>query len=206
MEIAVIGAGRVGSTLGARLAAAGHQVHYARRNPSEPAPDRLRHEGATTGSAPDVVARSQVVLLATPWAKTQEALATVHDFGGRPLLDATNPIGPGFALTHGKDDSGAEQVQRWAPTARVAKVFNTTGLENMANPQYELGRAVMLACADDDDVRDLAVRLASDVGFDAKPFGPLASARLLEPMALVWIKLAMSYGMGRGFAFGFLNR
>ncbi|MEN0062761.1 MAG: NAD(P)-binding domain-containing protein [Myxococcota bacterium] len=206
MEIAVIGAGRVGSTLGARLAFAGHQVHYARRNPSEPAPDPLRHERSTTGSARDVVGRSEAVLLATPWAKTEEALASVGDFGGRPLLDATNPIGPGFALTHGHDDSGAEQVQRWAPTSRVAKVFNTTGLENMANPQYAFGRAVMLACGDDDDVRELAVRLAKDVGFDAKPFGPLASARLLEPMALVWIKLAMSYGMGREFAFGMLHR
>ena len=133
------------------------------------------------------------------------ALAGV-DFSGRPLLDATNPIGPGLTLTHGHDDSGGEQVQRWAPTARVVKVFNTTGRENMEAPSYPAGASVMLACGDDGDAVDLAVRLARDIGFDAHPFGPLASARVLEPFALVWIKLAMQYGQGRDFALGLLRR
>jgi len=35
------------------------------------------------------------------------------------LIGATNPIGPGMVLTHGTTDSGAEQVARWAPGARV---------------------------------------------------------------------------------------
>jgi len=206
MDIAIIGAGRVGSTLGRRLAEAGHTVHYARRDPSAPLPDRLAHDGATTGATPDVVARSEVVLLATPWNAAEAALSAVDDFGGRPLLDATNPIGPGFRLTHGHDDSGAEQVQRWAPTARVVKVFNTTGMENMAEPAYPGGRALMLACSDDDDARQTALALAGDIGFDAHGYGPLANARDLEPMAMVWIKLAMVLGMGRGFALGVLRR
>jgi len=205
MDIAILGAGRVGGTLGRRLADAGHTVHYARRDPDSPPPDHLVHPGATTGSTDAVVARSEVVILATPWGATEAALAGV-DFSGRPLLDATNPIGPGLTLTHGHDDSGGEQVQRWAPTARVVKVFNTTGRENMEAPSYPAGASVMLACGDDGDAVDLAVRLARDIGFDAHPFGPLASARVLEPFALVWIKLAMQYGQGRDFALGLLRR
>jgi len=206
MDIAILGAGNVGSTLGRGLAAAGHAVHYALREPSDPIPERLRHAGATTGASPDVVARAEVVILSTPWASTQAALRSVPDFGGRPLLDATNPIGPGLALTHGHDDSGAEQVQRWAPTARVAKVFNTTGRENMAEPSYGDHASVMFACSDDSEALATAVRLAGDLGFDAHPFGALANARLLEPFAMVWIKLAMVHDHGRGWAFGRLTR
>lgn len=205
MHIAILGAGRVGSTLGRGLAAAGHTIHYARRDPSAPSPG-LDHPGATTGPVAAAVERSEAVILATPWAAAEAALGAIPDFGGRPLLDATNPIGPGLALTHGHTDSGAEQVQRWAPTARVVKVFNSTGMENMAAPRYPSGAALMLACGDDPAAVELAVGLARELGFDAHPFGPLASARLLEPLALVWIRLAMVHGHGRGFALGLLRR
>ncbi|HMV69644.1 MAG TPA: NADPH-dependent F420 reductase [Myxococcota bacterium] len=205
MHIGILGAGNVGGTLGRALARAGHHVHYARRDPGSPTPDALRHEGATTGSARDIVARAEVMLLATPWGATQQALTDAGDLGGRALLDATNPLGPGLTLTHGHTDSGGEQVQRWAPTARVVKVFNTTGVENMANPAHDGGRAVMLACGDDDDAVALAVQLAGDIGFDALAFGPLRNARLLEPLARTWIELAMVRKLGRGVAFGLLR-
>jgi predicted dinucleotide-binding enzyme len=201
MNIAIIGAGRVGSTLGRGLSRAGHAVHVAQRDP-RPA----SFDVASVGTASEVVARSEAVILATPWPATEAALAAVTDFGGRPLLDATNPIGPGLTLTHGHTDSGAEAVQRWAPTARVVKVFHSTGMENMAAPVYAAGASVMFAAGDDPDAVAVAVRLARDLGFDAHPFGGLANARLLEPMALVWIKLAMVHGFGRDFAFGLLRR
>lgn len=206
MEIAILGAGRVGGTLGRRLAALGHTVHYALRDPAAPIPDELRHERATTGAAAEVVARSALVLLCTPWAAVEEALGAVPDFGGRPLFDVTNPIGPGLTLTHGHGDSGAEQVQRWAPSARVVKVFNQTGVETMADPRFPQGSALMLACGDDEAAVGLAVELARQLGFDAHPFGRLSAARLLEPLALVWIRLAMVHGHGRGVALGLLRR
>ncbi|MCJ2543112.1 hypothetical protein [Thermostichus vulcanus] len=45
-----------------------------------------------------------------------------------------------------------------------------------------------------------------EVGFEAVDAGSLASARLLEPYAMLWIKLAMSFEQGRTFAFGLLRR
>src|SRR5581483_10805753 len=84
--------------------------------------------------------------------------------------------------------------------------FNTTGLENMANPQYGALRVFMPIAADDAAARDVALALAKDLGFDAVPVGGLSRARQLEPMAGLWVKLAMQLGHGRGIAYGLLRR
>ena len=86
-----------------------------------------------------------------PALGAEGAIGAAGDLGGKILIDATNPIGKGFVLTHGHDDSGAEQVQRWAPGARVVKAFNTTGAENMADPAYPAGPLAMFVCGDDED-------------------------------------------------------
>lgn len=138
-------------------------------------------------------------------AAAQDALQTAGDFGGKPLLDATNPVGPGFVLTHGRDDSGAEHVQRQAPSARVVKVFNSTGLENMADPVYPGGRAFMPLCGDDLEACDIALRLAADLGFEAVRVGGLSRARLIEPAAALWIAASQALGT-RDFAFGLIRR
>lgn len=206
MRIGVIGAGNVGSTLGRGLASAGHSIQYGVRDPRAEVPERLWHDGALVGSVRDTVAWSEVLILATPWGATESALAEAGDLGGRPLLDATNPLGARLSLTHGHTDSGGEQVQRWAPTARVVKVFHTTGAENMADPIYGDQRAILFACGDDADAVAVAVRLSTDLGFETVPLGPLTNARLTEPFARLWIELALVRGAGRGVAFSLLRR
>lgn len=206
MRITILGAGNVGGTLGRRLADVGHTVVYGLRPERSELPEALRHPLASGAPMATAVRDADVVILATPWSAAADALAAVGDFGGKPLLDATNPIGAGMALTHGHTDSGGEQVQRWAPSARVVKVFNTTGAENMSDPSFGDARALMLACGDDEAAVATAVQLAGDIGFEALPFGPLRNARLLEPFGRAWIELALVRGQGRGIAFGLLRR
>jgi predicted dinucleotide-binding enzyme len=196
MKIAIIGAGQVGGALGGGLARAGHEVVYGVR----------RGEGGDRLPVRDAVAAAEVVILATPWGGVKDALAAAGDLGGKPLLDATNPIGPGLTLTHGHGDSGGEQVARWARNARVVKVFNTTGFENMNDPRYGAARAVMFVAGDDAAACELAAGLARDLGFEAIAAGGLEQARLLEPLAMLWIRLALVLGHGRNMAFGLLRR
>ena len=47
--------------------------------------------------------------------------------------------------------------------------------------------------------------LVRDLGFEAVDAGPLKSARLLEPYAMLWITLAMKQGFPRNFAFGLIR-
>ncbi|HVE85160.1 MAG TPA: NAD(P)-binding domain-containing protein [Myxococcales bacterium] len=204
MKIGIIGAGQVGGALGRGLARAGHQVVYGVRDPQDAKHRAL--EPAQVATVRGAVEAAEAVLLTTPWGGTEAALQAAGDFGGKPLLDATNPIGPGVALTHGHTDSGGEQVARWAKNAKVVKVFNSTGLENMVDPAYGKARAAMFACGDDEQACATAVKLAKDLGFDAVRIGALRLARVLEPMAMLWINLAVVLGNGRNVAFGLLRR
>jgi 8-hydroxy-5-deazaflavin:NADPH oxidoreductase len=200
MQVAIIGAGKVGTTLGRRFAAAGHGVVYGVRDVNDPKHAALTHRAAVA----DAVASAEIVILTTPWAGAESAIAAAGDLAGRVLVDATNPIGPGMVLTHGTTDSGAEQVARWATGARVVKAFNTIGMEVMASPVFATGRSVLWLCGDDVAACDQVATLATDIGFEPVRLGPLARARFQEPAALVWITATAS--LGREFSWGVLRR
>lgn len=202
MRIAVLGAGKVGNTLGRRFAEAGHTVVFGVRRPDDPkyadAPLPLRPIAEAARDA-------ELVLLATPWAAAEDALRNAGDLSGKVLVDATNPIGPGGVLTHGRDDSGAEQVARWAPGARVVKAFNTIGREVMADPRFGEQRALLWLCGDDAAACGAVADLAAALGFEPIVLGGLAKARAMEPAASLWITSAGAL-KSREFAWGVLRR
>jgi 8-hydroxy-5-deazaflavin:NADPH oxidoreductase len=200
MQIAIIGAGRVGTTLGRRFTDAGHMVVYGVRDVDHPKYAGLIRRDSVSNAA----ASADAVVLTTPWAGAESALAAAGDLTGRVLVDATNPIGPGMVLTHGATDSGAEQVARWASGARVVKAFNTIGVEVMAAPEFAAGRSVLWLCGDDTEACDMVSTLASDIGFEPVRLGPLVRARFQEPAALVWISATAA--LGREFSWGVLRR
>jgi len=144
-------------------------------------------------------------VLTTTWAAAQDALQAAGDLSGKVLIDATNPIGPGMVLTHGTTDSGAEQVARWTPGARVVNAFNRIGMEVMANPVFANGRSVLWNCGDDSAACDVVASLARDIRFDPICLAPLARARVLEPSALRWITGSGVMGM-RAFSWRVLRR
>ena len=207
--IAIIGAGNVGATLGRRFAEAGHQVVFALRNPEDAKYARLDGERRSRDTIANAAARAEVVLLATPWKAAQDALAAAGDLTGKTLIDATNPIGPGMVLTHGTNDSGAEQVSRWSPGAHVVKAFNSIGVEVMAQARFGTPdapqQALLFICGDDVTSCDTVAQLAADLDFSPVRLGPLARARFIEPAALLWITATAPLGT-REFAFGLLRR
>ncbi|MEZ4371311.1 MAG: NAD(P)-binding domain-containing protein [Polyangiaceae bacterium] len=201
MQIAIIGAGNVGTTLGRAWADAGHEIVYGARDvASSPYP------GAQVQTLQAAAASADVVALTLPWAAVPEVVPALGDLQGKILIDVTNPIGPGFALTHGHTTSGAEQVAQLATNARVVKAFNTTGLENMANPKYGDQRVFMPVAGDDAEALAKVVSLASEIGFDAIALKGLHRARETEPLAMLWIKLALAWGNGRSIGFTLSRR
>ncbi len=209
MDIGILGSGNVGKALGETWLKKGHRVLFSYSRDLE----KLRAyaaglgPGASAGSPAEAAAFGNVVLLATPWPEVGNALREAGPLTGKILIDCTNPLKPDLSgLTLGHTTSAAEEVSRLAPGARVVKAFNTTGAENMRRPQFGSARAAMFVCGDDPEAVAAAAGLARDAGFDVVEAGGLAVARLLEPLAMLWIHLAYGRKMGGGFAFALLKR
>ncbi len=209
MRIGIIGSGNVGGTLGRRWAERGHEIMFGSRDPSSEKVQSLigRINGkAKAGTLSDAAAYGEILVLATPWPATERTLSEIGDLSGKIIFDCTNPLKPDLSLDVGHSTSGAEQVAAWADGARVVKVFNTTGYGNIADPSYDGQKATMFFAGDDHVAKSKAARLAEQIGFEAVDAGPLSHARLLEPMAVLWIFLAHNQGMGTGIAFQLLRR
>ena len=208
MKIGIIGSGNVGGTLGTRWARAGHEVIFSS---SRPESKEVRELAAAAGPAARAASTAEaagagVLLIATPWPATREALLSLGDLGGKVVIDATNPLLDLDMLALGTTTSAAEQVAAWAPGARVVKAFNTVGYQVMANPVFGDSRALLFYCGDDPAAKEAVHRLAEEIGFDPLDAGPLRMARSLEPSALLWIHLAVKGGFGLEFAFRMLRR
>lgn len=209
MNIAVIGTGSVGGTLGRRWAELGHAVAFGVRDTADADAKALvaKIKGeARLASVRDAAQDAEVVVLATPYAANAAALAAAGDLAGKILIDVTNPIGANFSLAVGFDTSGAEEVAQLAPRARVYKAMNQVGFEVMADPAFAAGKPVMFVAGDDAAGKRAVLDLVSALGFEAIDAGELAIARLLEPYAMLWIHLMARRNQGRKFAFGLLRR
>ncbi len=209
MRIAVIGMGRVGSVLGTRWAQGGHAVTFGVRRPESEEAQAVVNQapGAKAAAVGAAVRDAEVVVLAIPWEATRDAIQAAGDLGGKILVDATNPLLPGFqGLAIGTTTSAAEQVAALAPGARVVKAFNTTGAPNMANPAYPSGPITMYIAGDDVEAKQVVAGLAQDLGFTPLDTGPLMAARYLEPLAMLWIHLAFRQGFGPTFALTLTRR
>jgi NADPH-dependent F420 reductase len=209
MRIAVLGTGDVGGTLGKRWAEKGHQVIFGSRNPGRDDVRNLLAEAGPNAKAAgytQAVATADVSVLATPWEAVQPLLQSIGDWSGRILVDCTNPIAADMQLAVGMTTSAAEQIAGWARGAYVVKAFNTTGWNNMADPIYHGERISMFICGDNAEANDIVTGLAEDLGFEVVDAGELIVARYLEPLAMLWIHLAVVQKLGRGIAFKLVRR
>jgi predicted dinucleotide-binding enzyme len=210
MRIGIFGAGNVGGTLGRGWAAKGHTVFFGVPRPQDrKTQDLVREIGPNSqaGTVAEAAAFGTVITLATPWQATQDAIRQAGDLRGKVVIDCTNPLTVDFTqLTIGHTTSGLEQVAKWAQGAKVFKAFNQTGFSTMANAVLEGRRAVMFVCGDDAANKPTALQLVKDIGFEAVDAGDSGVARLLEPLGMLWIHLALARGMGQDWAFGILRR
>lgn len=210
MRIAVIGAGQVGGAIGSGWSKAGHAVSFGVRDPASPKLDPLRAlAGVTFEPAAQAAAGAEVVALALPWTGAEAAVKALGDLSGKIVLDAMNPLvfaNGALQLDRGFQTSGGEAVAAWLPGARVVKTLNQVGFEVMANAQGFPVRPVMFVAGEDEPAKRIAIGLVEDLGFEALDAGGLNMARLLEPLAMVWINQALFRGLGRDWAFGVSRR
>jgi predicted dinucleotide-binding enzyme len=187
LEIAVIGAGHIGRTLGAKWTTAGHRVVYGVRSPA--APD--------TAPIPDAVARAEVVLLAVPGAAARDVLSGLGTaLAGKVVIDATNDIqGTGKLHALAELTDGAHPV----------RAFNTLGWESFADPDFDGVTADLFYAAEEGNAKAVADRLIADVGLRPVWLGGADAFDLVDSLTRLWFTLAFQRRLGRRLAFKMLG-
>jgi predicted dinucleotide-binding enzyme len=204
MRIAIIGTGNVGAAIARGLAGKGHALVLGARDVTKPeVVDLARTTRASVAGPSEAVAGAEVVVLALPWRVAEGAVKALGDLSGKVVIDCMNPLGPvdgSLGLVVGHTTSGGEMVQAWLPGARLVKTLNQVGAEIMARNDHLPHRPVQFVAGDDPAAKDAAMRLLADLGFEPLDAGGLIRARILEPLALVWINQAILRGKGRDWA------
>lgn len=184
--ITILGKGNVGSALERGLKKAGHEVAAIDKDPAR---------------ARAAAERADVIFLAVPFGAVDDALADLGSaVDGKVVVDVTNALTPQMQLALGFSTSGAEELQKKAPTAKVVKAFQTQFAGHMDSGHLGGAQLTAFAAGDDKDAKELVLGLGRDLGFDMVDAGPLKSARLLEPLGMLNIHLG--YGMGLGGGIG----
>jgi predicted dinucleotide-binding enzyme len=120
---------------------------------------------------------------------------------GKIVIDATNALTAEMQLAVGFTTSGAEELQKSLPKAKVVKAFNTVFAQHMDSGKLNGQVLTAFASSDDEVARNKVLELLRAIGFDAVNAGPLANARHLE--ALGYLNIQLGYVLGNGAMTGF---
>jgi 8-hydroxy-5-deazaflavin:NADPH oxidoreductase len=187
MNIAVLGTGKVGSTLGARLASSGHDVVYGSRNPVE-TPGTL--------SQRDAVTSADVVITAIPGTAVLSTLEEIGDdiLADKIVLDPSAALTPEMTMAS-YGDSVARQVQTRFPRVRVVKALNTMNFTIMVEPAASLPQATVFVSGDDQAAKRAVNSLLTDLGWPQDwilDLGDIGTALATEHAAPLFFATAMA--------------
>lgn len=202
-RIAIIGTGDVAGALGPEFAAQGHTIVYGSRNPDRDAVRELVErtgERASATTQAEAVVDADIVVLAVPGMMVEGITRSLGDLSDKIIIDPTNPlVREGGALGHGVSTSNAEIIQNAAPDAHVVKAFNTLSWRTMIDPDSSGGPVSIPLAGDSADAKARVAELVDGMGLEAIDVGPLAHARWVEGMLILWIN--NRYGDGDSFDF-----
>ncbi|HXO40327.1 MAG TPA: NADPH-dependent F420 reductase [Thermoanaerobaculia bacterium] len=211
MRVGILGSGLMGSKLGMIFAQAGHEVtfSYARSNDKL---ERLAREAkgkARPGTLRDAAREADALLLAVHWSRIDDVLQQAGDLSGKVIVTCSLPMDAGNTrLIVGNTSSGAEELAKKIPKARVVSAFNTVPSEvlfGVYEARRRKTRPSLVYCGDDQRGKTVAAELIHDTGFDPIDAGPLHVARYTEPFALLVAQLAYEGDGGQELAYRFVR-
>jgi Predicted dinucleotide-binding enzymes len=209
MRIGILGSGLMGSKLGTIFARAGHEVifSYAR---SEQKLKKLAREAGTNarvGTPREAAQNSDALLLAVHWSRIDDVLNQTGDLSKKVIVTCSLPMNDDdTALVIAHTSSGAEELAKRVPKARVVSAFNTIPSEvlfGVFEAKRKANRPSLVYCGDDSSSKRIAAELIRDAGFDPMDVGPLRIARYTEPFALLIAQLAYEGKKGPELAYRF---
>jgi len=209
MRVGILGSGLMGGKLGTIWARAGHEVvfSYAR---SEEKLKKLARDAkgkARAGTAREAAQDADALLLAVHWSRFDDVLKQAGDLSGKVIVTCSLPMNADDTdLVIAHTSSGAEELAKKVPKARVVSAFGTVPSEvlfGVFEARRKAKRPSLVYCGDDKKAKGVAVELIRDTGFDPVDAGPLRIARYTEPFTLLIARLAYEGKGGPELAYRF---
>lgn len=198
MNIAIIGSGNIGSGLARAISKTSNGVVISDQDGGVEAAAKLKADGIIVQAAgvATAVKQAEIVILATPYSANLD-IVVANDFSGKIVIDLSNPVTENFSgLQVGHSTSAAEEVAKLTD-APVVKAFNTVFAQQYAGDLTLGGRKIQtFVASDNDDAKARVIKLAEEIGFEAKDAGGLSNARFLEPLG--YMNIAFGYILGQG--------
>jgi 8-hydroxy-5-deazaflavin:NADPH oxidoreductase len=182
MKIGVVGAGRIGGNVARQAVRAGHDVKLSFARDSarlEALADELG-ERASVGSPAEAAAFGDVVVLSVPWDLVQEAVDAAGPLESKVVVDTTNQFGSGPMPANGQTAAAFNKAR--IPGSRYTKSFNTLTSSFQAESAGRTGegRVVQWVCGDDDDAKQVVMKLIEDMGYAPIDLGGTATCAVME--------------------------
>ena len=161
-------------------------------------------ENASVGDVAEAASfGDDLIVLCTSWSGTSNAIKTAApvNMTGKVVIDTTNPLdfseGLPPRMAVGITDSAGEINQRSLPGAKVVKAFNIVGNPYMVHPDFPGGPPTMFICGNDEQAKKMVTEsILTPFGWETIHIGGIEGARLLEPLAMLWITHYFRTGTG----------
>ncbi|TFW20624.1 NADPH-dependent F420 reductase [Duganella callida] len=182
MNIAIIGAGAIGSAIARALSARGIPALIANSRGAASLAQLAAGLPGITPAGIEQAARADLVFLAVPWSKIPAAVRDLGPWNGRIVVDANNPIeAPAFQPIDLGGRASSAVIADLLPGARVVKAFNHLLPALLAgDPRAEGGRRVLFLSGDDAAAKTVVASLIDQLGFFALDLGGVEAGRMQQ--------------------------
>ena len=188
MKIGMIGAGKIGGTVGGAWQKAGHEVTYGLRDPS-------KKQGAKPIDA--AIAGAEIVLFAVPGGAVVELVREHQQALDRKILiDATNNF-------RGPSMHSWPELSDMVPKAQLYRAFNSVGADVFAKPVLGGEKADLFYAGPDGAAGEKVERLIEDAGLRPIRVGGTEQVDIVDGVLRLWFTLAQS--RGRRIAFKLIS-
>jgi 8-hydroxy-5-deazaflavin:NADPH oxidoreductase len=192
MKIGIIGAGNIGGTLTRRLTQLGHEVFVANSRGPKTLSDLARETGAKAVTPREAARNGEVVIITIPeksipklprdlFADTPSGVVVVDTGNYYPQRD-----GEIADIESGTTESRWVSKQIGRPVVKAFNNIYAKHLLELGKPRGAKGRIALPVAGDDQQAKEVVIKLLDELGFDGVDAGGLDESWKQQPATPVY--------------------